>query len=214
MKTTPTPIHLSQVGEQLGRLFTKLAEPGGSILWEKLNYLLDQDYSNDHPSMVLGAVSAEQGIKGKEFSFSFNDCDKSCLITEVKKTVKIKDWASDLIQKNTHFAIEKIEGKRTFLAVSLADLGFKEKTSLPEVLTRAKKLGLNYCPDRTALEYCLHSPAILKADRIFFASVPARIPKRDLKDHILRLSKGELDAVRVFSDRYLVPGDLIIFLKG
>ena len=59
---------------------------------------------------------------------------------------KISDWANDILSKPA-FTVAIAEEEIQLVNVSVADLGFKNRATYKDICKRAKKLGLELCPN-------------------------------------------------------------------
>jgi hypothetical protein len=211
-----TSVNLSTIGEQFDRFLKKLGQPGGSELWHEFVELLNEPMRKEHPPIVLEDSIVEipsQKMKVQEFTIPFAGISKWRLYRRARKIVKINNWAKDMINSDA-FAVLKTDSGQKLFAVSGIDMGFTEKVSLYALFEKAKSLGFTFCPDETALQYCIQRDRpIMNNNRLFYGSEPKIIPGRDTHKHILRTENGELDAIRIHTDRFFEPSDKIIFAR-
>ena len=68
--------------------------------------------------------------------------------------IVIDEHADDILGK-PGFTVATEETEIDLVVVSAAELGFKDATTLEQIYTRAKKLGLNLCPAEVGPQLCL-----------------------------------------------------------
>ncbi|MFH1129199.1 MAG: hypothetical protein V1686_00470, partial [Patescibacteria group bacterium] len=82
---------------------------------------------------------------------------------------RIGDWASDILNK---IKVSQNQVQLDLVKVTVKDLGFVEATSLKQIYAKAKKLGLNLCPNEVGPALRLAYPDQPNGERIRIAMEP------------------------------------------
>lgn len=87
------------------------------------------------------------------------------------KGCEIDNWGSAILNDSA-FIVSPEEIKVRLVAISVAELGFKDGAVRVEIYKRAKELGLRQCPSEVGPQLCLQHPGKLKGEYLHIAMEP------------------------------------------